>query len=69
MASFAFFASARENGASGKETPDGGGKLKQQKTSLRDMVLGNRDKPPTRVKKDLFKEKFARIVFEDDITL
>lgn len=67
MASFVFSTSAKEFGDSGKEPPDGGGGgPRQQKTSFRDMVLGNREKPPERIKKDLFKEKLAHIEFEDN---
>lgn len=59
------FSAAVEN-----RPPDGGGGSfsfpLHQKTSFRDMVMGQQQAPPVRKKIDLFKESLAEIVYHND---
>lgn len=60
------------NGMASKEPPDRGGGVidmhedKKAKVSFKDMVIGSKKAPAPRPKVDLYQEKLAKIVYEDD---
>lgn len=68
---FVFSVSGGSSGSvSGKEPPDrgGDGKMMWKKkltVSFKDMVMGKKEAPRVRPKVDLFKEKLARIEYDD----